>query len=50
MKPKLLIVKVKMEQNGTKIFSILLGLGKTMYIVSASFRYGNGYIRQAILT
>ncbi len=27
-----------------------VGPGKTTYIVSASFRYGNGYIWQAILT
>jgi hypothetical protein len=31
-------------------YSSKRGPGKTMYIVSASFRYGNGYIWQAILT
>ncbi len=34
----------------TKETCIQQGPGKTMYIVSARFRYGNGYIWQAILT
>jgi hypothetical protein len=31
-------------------YAVIEGLGKTTYIVSARFRYRNGYIWQAILT
>jgi len=37
------------QQNGV-IRSVQKGPGKTTYIVSTSFCYGNGYIWQAILT
>jgi hypothetical protein len=32
------------------IFVSSTGAGKTTYLLSTSFRYGNGYIWQAILT
>ena len=38
------------QRAKTKKTRIQQGPGKTMYIVSARFRYGNGYIWQAILT
>jgi hypothetical protein len=43
-------MEVRALKNENNCLNAKKGPGKTTYIVSAHFRYGNGYIWQAILT